>query len=110
MTVAATRHRAPWTREEDRRILELREERVKVATIAEMMQRTLGAVTGRLQILRKKEKERRRTSLGLGGGGGGGSGGDGEFVFVSPSLSLFFCFGRFAKRPCLEAQELTRER
>lgn len=89
--VAATRHWAPWTREEDRRILELREERVKVATIAEMMQRTLGAVTGRLQILRKKEKERRRTSLGLGGGGGGGgSGGDGEFVFVSLSLFLFW--------------------
>ena len=57
----------------------MREKRVRVATIAEAVQRTFGAVTGRLQILRKKEKER-RTSLGGGGG---------EFVFLSLFLSFF---------------------
>lgn len=82
---AAARHWAPWTREEERRILELREKRVKVATIAEMMQRTLGAVTGRLKILRKQE----RVSL----GGSASASGGGEF-----GLPLF-CLLLFAKRP-----------
>ena len=46
----------PWTEEDDRRLLQLREQGLSTIKIGVTLKRTTKAVTSRLSILRKKKK------------------------------------------------------